>query len=99
MPSARAVAPVKQLMDGVGELFAAEEGVDKLAAPVRLVAAGEAAGYDQHLAAAQGLDHALKALLDVLGAELRTTSISGSAPARRRALAVSNSQLVPGRRG
>ena len=65
-----AVALVKQLVDGVGELFAAEEGVDEFAAPVRLVAAGEAAGYDQHLAAAQGLDHALKALLDVLGAEV-----------------------------
>ena len=45
------VAPVEQLMHGVGELFAPEEGVDKLAAAVGLVAAGEAAGDDQHLAA------------------------------------------------
>ena len=79
MPSIRPSRLLSSSLTASAMLRVAEEGGDELGAAVRLVAAGEAAGQDDHLAARDRPRHALDTTLcHVRGAvRLRMTTISG----------------------
>ncbi len=66
----QAVPVLKQVVDRVGQPGVAEEGGDELAGAVGLVAAGEAAGQDHHLAAADGLLQGLSGLGQQVGGQV-----------------------------
>ena len=57
-------------MDRIGQPGGAQEGGDELAGAVGLVAAGEAAGQDHHLAAADGLFKGLSGLGQQVGGQV-----------------------------
>ena len=66
----QAVPPLQQLGDALTDGGGAEEGGDELAGAVRLVATGEAAGDEDHLALGQRLGEALHAAGNAVGAEI-----------------------------
>ncbi len=99
MPQHQPVAlikkPVHRLVDG----RVAEERDDELGGAVRLVAAREATGQGDDLAALDGAHNRCTDSSMSRGERLRSTTICASAPARSKARAVSYSQLVPGKTG
>ena len=66
----QAVPVPEQVVDRVLEPLTAQEGGDELAGALRLVAAGEAAGQDNHLGGANGPLQRLGGVLQQLGAQV-----------------------------
>ena len=64
------VAPLQQLGDSLADLCVAEEGGDELSGAVRLIAAGEAAGNEDHLAFLQAFGKGIDAAGNAFGGKV-----------------------------